>query len=83
MTKNSIKKAFFYQHKDDEKFQSRIDYILNNNRKYLILLEFKILHIKLFHMVTSKLFLSRYKKVNFPIVTYDELKQILKQDIDE
>lgn len=35
------------------------------------------------YMVTNKLFLSRYKKVNFPIVAYDELKQILKQDIDE
>lgn len=77
-------KSFFFQHKDDEKFQRRIDYILNNNSKVLDSFgiqnsEYKVIP----YMVTNKLFLSRYKKVTFPIVAYDELKQILKQDIDE
>lgn len=71
-------KSFFYQHKDDEKFQRRIDYMLSNTGKVLGSFgveksEFRVVP----YMVTNKLFASRYKKISFPIITFSELKQIL------
>lgn len=76
-------KSFFYQHKDDEKFQRRIDYFIQNQAK--ILLSFKIDDEKnefqiVPYMVTNKLFLSRYKEIEFPIVTFNELARIINQE---
>lgn len=73
-------KSFFYQHKDDEKFQRRIDYMLNNSGKVLESLgieksEFRVIP----YMVTNKLFASRYKQISFPIITFSELKQLLSK----
>lgn len=73
-------KSFFYQHKDDEKFQRRIDYMMKNKKK--ILASFNIDGLEseyniIPYMVTNKLFTSKYKEVAFPIITYGELMQIL------
>ena len=72
-------KSFFMQHKDDEKFQRRIDYIGQNTSKVLSSLDvaehdYKIIE----YMVTNKLFESRYKVISFPIVTLDEFKEIIE-----
>ena len=67
-------KSFFYQHKDDEKFQRRIDYITGNLSKFISALEIKVEEYTVIsYMVTNKLFTSRYKSLNFPIITYHEL----------
>lgn len=66
--------SFFYKHKYDEKFQRRIDYIMNNLRKVITVLELEAVDYAVIpYMVTNKLFTSRYKKVEFPIITYHEL----------
>jgi hypothetical protein len=67
-------KSFFYQHKDDEKFQRRIDYIRNNLSKVASVLEIEVVDYAVIpYMVTNKLFTSRYKELNFPIISYHEL----------
>lgn len=67
-------KSFFYKHKYDEKFQRRVDYILNNLRKVISVLEIEAMDYAVIpYMVTNKLFISRYKKLNFPIISYNEL----------
>lgn len=72
-------KSFFYQGKYDEKFQKRIDYMTQNVSKVLDSLgvqkdQFTVVP----YMVTNKLFASRYKKINFPIITYSELQTLLR-----
>lgn len=72
-------KSFFYQHKDDEKFQRRIDYMRNNLSKVKSVLELEGADYEVIpYMVTNKLFDSRYKKLDFPIITYHELMQKLE-----
>lgn len=72
---------FFNEQKEDEKFQKRVDYL----NKYLSVVlqqlgytnpeEYKI---KPFICV-NKVFLSRYKNVSFPIVSYSEMVDIIKK----
>jgi len=72
-------KSFFYQHKDDEKFQRRIDYIRNNLSKVTFVLGLEGMDYAVIpYMVTNKLFASRYKKLDFPIVSYHELMRKLE-----
>lgn len=72
-------KSFFYQHKDDEKFQRRIDYIRNNLSKVTCVLGLEAVDYAVIpYMVTNKLFTSRYKKLDFPIVSYHELMRKLE-----
>jgi hypothetical protein len=72
-------KSFFYQHKDDEKFQRRIDYIRNNLSKVTSMLGLESIDYAVIpHMVTNKLFTSRYKKLDFSIVSYHELMRKLR-----
>lgn len=67
-------KSFFYQHKDDDKFQRRIDYIRNNLSKVTSVLELEDAEYRVIpFMVTNKLFTSRYKKLDFPIISFHEL----------
>ena len=76
-------KSFFYQHKDDEKFQRRINYMMKNKNK--ILMSFGINdseYVVVSYMVTNKLFVCRYKEIEFSIITYDELEKILKLNND-
>ena len=72
-------KSFFYQHKDDEKFQRRIDYIRNNLSKVTSVLELEAVDYAVIpYMVTNKLFTSRYKKLDFPSISYHELLRKLE-----
>ena len=72
------KKAFFFQNKLDEKFQRRIDYLSNNLSKVVSVLDIKDREYEVIPCrVTNKLFASRYKKIDFPIITYHDLKQKL------
>lgn len=78
-------KSFFLQHRDDEKFQKRIDYIRNNLSKVTSILNLEAKdYVVIPYMVTNKLFTSRYKKLDFSIISYHELMQklevISKQD---
>jgi hypothetical protein len=72
-------KSFFYQHKDDEKFQRRIDYIKNNLSKVISVLGLENKdYTVISYMVTNKLFDSWYKKLDFSIISYHELMQKLE-----
>ena len=79
---SSQQKNFFYKKKYDEKFQRRIDYFTSIANDFFAskgitdTKGFKIMP----YMVVNKVFSSYYKAVRFPIVTYDELKQILFND---
>jgi hypothetical protein len=73
-------KSFFFQHKDDEKFQRRIDYVRENTSK--VLTSFGIMddnYSVIPYMVTNKLFTSRYKDIQFQIITFSELKTIIEE----
>ena len=71
-------KSFFYQGKYDEKFQKRIDYMTQNVSKVLDSLGVKKDQFTVVpYMVTNKLFASRYKKIQFPIISYSELQTLL------
>lgn len=79
-----LQKSFFFQHKYDEKFQRRIDYIMKNISK--VLASFGITedgYKVVSYMVTNKLFASRYKKIKFPIITYSEMKSILEKEFTD
>ena len=75
-------RGFFLEHKDDEDFQRRIDYMEKNYKKILRALKFdtsnnyKILP----YMVMNKVMESRYKKIKFPIISIEELKEIIKNE---
>ena len=70
-------KSFFFQHKDDEKFQRRINYMMSNYKNVLDDLGLKVEEYTVIpYMVTNKLFVSRYKEIAYPIVSYDEFLKI-------
>lgn len=75
-------RGFFLDHKEDEKFQRRIDYMKNNYKKILKALKFdscndyKIVP----YMVMNKVMESRYKKVDFPIISIGELKEEIDKE---
>ena len=72
-------KRFFFKEKFDEKFQKRIDYFklvahsFFSNHGYNNTENFTIQP----YMVVNKVFSSYYKHIDFPIVTFDELKESL------
>lgn len=71
-------KSFFFQHKDDEKFQRRIDYVKENISKVLASFGVESGNYSVIsYMVTNKLFESRYKKISFPIITFSEIKNLI------
>jgi hypothetical protein len=71
-------KSFFFQHKDNEKFQRRIDYFGANKNRILNSLKISDTNYSIIpYMVTNKLFDSRYKEIKFKIITYSELKELL------
>ena len=73
---------FFHNKKYDEKFQRRIDYMENNYKKilksygYIDTTNYKIMP----YMVFNKVMFSRYKKINFPIISIMELDEIIKKE---
>lgn len=70
---------FFNEHKEDEKFQRRIDYLRENADQVIQQLGctdyigYKVIP----YMCMNKVLVSRYKKVTFPIVSYPELVEII------
>lgn len=71
-------KNFFIQGKYDVKFQKRIDYAMTNISKILTSLNLPLDNYQIIpYMVTNKLFASRYKEINFPIITFSELQEKL------
>lgn len=74
----SQQKTFFFSHEDDQKFQRRIDFANANLKKILTSFHIDDADCKLVpYMVTNKLFGSRYKEIQFEIITYSELKGLL------
>lgn len=74
---------FFLNHKYDEKFQRRIDYMNQHYKELLETLGFD--HYKEYkikpYMVTNKILISRYKKIEYPIISIYELKQYLDNNL--
>ena len=74
-------KSFFFQNKYDEKFQRRITFFEEN--KIMILHSFGMDQFVSFTlspvMITNKLFVSRYKKIGFPIMTFTEFRKKLEE----
>jgi hypothetical protein len=70
---------FFNEHKEDEKFQRRIDYLRQNANQVIRQLGcteftgYKVIP----YMCMNKVLVSRYKKIAFPIVSYSELVEII------
>ena len=72
-------KSFFFQHKDDEKYQRCIDYVKENTGK--VLKSFGITptdYSIVSYMVTNKLFESRNKEISFPMITFSDLKDMME-----
>ena len=72
--------SFFNKNKKDEKFSRRIKYLSENLETILIALGIADVHnysIRSF-MVTNKVFSSQLKKIDFDIITFFELKEILE-----
>ena len=67
--------AFFYEKKEDEHFQTRIDFMKHNYHKVLVYQkcedesDYEIIP----YMAMNKVMTSRYKKIGFPIVSISEL----------
>lgn len=76
---------FFNEHKEDEKFQRRIDYLRENADQVIRQLgcteytDYKVIP----YMCMNKVLVSRYKNVAFPIVEYPELVEIISGDTRE
>lgn len=73
---------FFNEHKEDEKFQRRIDFV--NQNIHSILLDFEITDTEEYevipYMCMNKVLVSRYKKIRFPIVSFNELRKLIRLD---
>lgn len=70
---------FFNEHKEDEKFQRRIDYLQENADQVIQQLGFtECMGYKVIpYMCMNKVLVSRYKEIAFPIVSYSELIEII------
>ena len=68
---------FFLEHKYDEKFQRRIDFMNENYKSVLKSYGFSdVTGYKVVpYMIFNKVMTSRYKKVNFPIISIKELEE--------
>ena len=75
-------RGFFLDHKDDEDFQRRIDYMNKNYKKVLKALKFDSSsnYEVVPYMVMNKVMSSRYKKIKFPIISIGELEDKIKQE---
>lgn len=72
---------FFNEHKEDEKFQKRVDYLHEKADQVIQELGcsehmgYKVMP----YMCMNKVLVSRYKKVAFPIVSYPELVELISE----
>ena len=77
-------KRFFIEKEEDEKFQRRIDYMKEH---YESVLESLSVDSDMYevcpYMCMNKVLVSRYKKVSFPIVSFDELCKIIEEEWDD
>lgn len=72
---------FFKEHKEDEHFQRRIDYMKKNYNRILNYLgaeDANSTYEVVPYMVVNKVLIARYKKVKFPIISYYELEELLE-----
>lgn len=76
---------FFLNKKYDEKFQKRIDYIVEHSNQFLEAQQVELTDEIIIrpYMITNKVFISRYKKVRFEIVTLNEFENLLKEEYEE
>ena len=74
-------RRFFLEHKEDEKFQRRIDYMNANYKKVLRAFGFDTSnnYEVVPYMVINKVMTSRYKEVKFPIISIQELENEIKK----
>ncbi|MBE6068047.1 MAG: SEC-C domain-containing protein [Clostridium lundense] len=72
---------FFLNHKYDEKFQRRIDYMEEHYKEILegLQLDYSKEYKFKAYMVTNKILFSRYKEIGYPIISIYELKQLLSE----
>ncbi|MCW6093141.1 SEC-C domain-containing protein [Clostridium sporogenes] len=72
---------FFLNHKYDEKFQRRIDYVEEHYKEILegLHLDYSKEYKIRAYMVTNKILFSRYKEISYPIISIYELKQLLSE----
>lgn len=73
-------KHFFFEDKNDERFQKRIDYFSKVATSYFAAQGFSNTEDYKVepYMVVNKVFSSYYKPVNFSIVTFGEFEKLLK-----
>ena len=73
-----LQKSVFVQHRYDEKFQRRIDYIKNTLPKIIRVFNLQGTDYNIIpYMVTNKMFYSRYKPLSFEIISFSELQSML------
>ena len=77
----SQQRNFFLVHKEDEKFQRRIDYMNRNYKKILKTLGFDTTneYDVIPYMVVNKVMSSRYKQIKFPIISIQELENEIRK----
>ena len=73
-------KGFFEKHEFDKKFQRRIDYLIHNYKTILnsIGIDYQKEYDVRSYMVTNKIFISRVKQVQFPILSFNEMKRLVE-----
>lgn len=72
--------SFFDNNKNDAKFQKRIDFFRENISEISQVMSFDFSDYDIVpYMVVNRIFSSIYKDVNFPIVSFYELDEILEK----
>jgi len=71
--------SFFNKDGKDEKFQARIEYLVQNIESVLsdAKVEFSSTYNFRHYMITNKVFISEFKDISFDIITYSELMSII------
>lgn len=76
---------FFLEHKYDEKFQRRIDFMNKNYKR--ILKSFGFIDSTGYqvvpYMIFNKVIVSRYKKLKFPLISIMELEEVLRKNCNQ
>jgi hypothetical protein len=71
--------SFFNKNGKDEKFQARIEYLVQNIEIILkdAKVEFASNYVFKHYMITNKVFISEFKDISFEIITYSELMNLI------
>jgi hypothetical protein len=72
---------FFKEHREDEMFQRRIDYMKEHYKKILNFYKFDSseAYEVIPYMVMNKVLVSRYKQLQFPIISFGELEAVVRE----